>query len=468
MKLIIGFILICIVCLCAARNFTHDSKNGVFLKDGKPFRYISGDLEYFKVPSVHWKDRLNKYKLAGLNTIQTYIEWRSHEPEKGQYDFSGDNDVVNFLKLANETGLLVVLRPGPFVNAERDNGGLPYWLQGNNPNMVIRSADESYLKEVDQWFSVLFPKLVPLLYKNGGPIITVQVENEFGFYGVLSNDLKLCDTKYKNHLKDLFIKYLGNDVVLFTVDGLTPEFQKCGSVEGVFATTDFGIGTDPKAAFANQKLHNGFGPYVNSEYYTGWIEIWEWAHPLRSTKIVVDHFDTMLSMNASVNIYPFHGGTSFGFNPGANIGEENTFQPETTHYDFDAPLNEAGDPTEKFAAFREVIGKYEPLPKIALPTASPKMELPAITLTPIASIFDNLLLSEPTASKSPLTFEQLKLGHGFVRYSTTINFDPTNPSVLSLNETGLRDRALIFVNEVYIYYILIDFILFIVKIYSKF
>ena len=192
-------------------------------------------------------------------------------------------------------GLYVILRTGPFIDAERDLGGLPYWLLSKNASMQLRTSDPSYLNEVDKWFSLLLPMLRPMLYQNGGPILMTQVENEYGSYFA-------CDYEYVTHLRDLHHKYLGEDVLLFTTDGNGDYFLKCGKIDNVFSTIDFGPGSDPYSSFKSQRVHQQYGPNVNSEYYTGWIDHWEQPHSTATSSSVCETLDVMLSLNASVNL----------------------------------------------------------------------------------------------------------------------------------------------------------------------
>ena len=234
---------LCILHYSEERSFIIDYENDRFLKDGEPFRYISGCLHYFRVPRFYWKDRLMKMKAGGLNAVQTYIAWNVHEPIQGRYNFEGDADLVSFIELANSVGLLVIIRAGPFICAEWEFGGYPPWLL-KNTSIVLRSTDnEQYLTYVKSWMSILLPKLRPLLYSNGGPIISVQVENEYGYYPA-------CDHDYLKFLEQVFREYLVDDVILFTVDGDRVALLRCGTIPSLYATVDFGIGGNPETKFA--------------------------------------------------------------------------------------------------------------------------------------------------------------------------------------------------------------------------
>ncbi|XP_067119019.1 beta-galactosidase-like [Centruroides vittatus] len=432
-----------IVCITASlytvsgsRSFTIDYDNNCFLKDGKPFRYVSGSMHYFRVPSSLWEDRMLKMKAAGLNALQTYIEWNSHEPEPGTYIFEDNYDVVNYIQTAAKVGLLVILRPGPFIDAEREMGGLPYWLLKVKPDMQLRTSDEDYLYYVDRWFNILFPKLKPLLYSNGGPIISIQIENEYGSYSA-------CDFKYTSHLRELYLQHFNDSVIFFTTDGSSSSDLVCGRINGVFATIDFGSGTNVANAFHNLRLHQSKGPLVNSEYYPGWLDHWGEPHANVNSQSVCETLDDILAMNASVNIYMFHGGTSFGFSNGANLGS--VYQACPTSYDYDAPLSEAGDPTPKYFAIRDVIGKYLPLPSGPVPPANPKMDLGNIEMHIYSTLWNVLKVNDFLISKYPISFEEMSHGYGFAVYTTMVSFLTTDPVMLYV--PGLRDRGYVYVDQ---------------------
>lgn len=424
----------------ASPSFTIDRSNNTFLKDGEPFRYISGSIHYSRVPSPYWEDRLKKMYLAGLNAVQVYVPWNFHELSPGKYNFEGDADLTQFLKIAQKQGLLVILRPGPYICAEWDFGGLPAWLL-KNTSIALRSSDEAYLEAVDSWMSILLPKVKPLLYQNGGPIITVQVENEYGSYPA-------CDYTYMKHLYQLFRKYLGPDVVLFTTDGAGTGFLKCGTLEGIYATVDFGPGTNITKAFAAQRVYEPTGPLVNSEFYTGWLDHWGMKHQVTSIDAITKSLDELLNIGANVNMYMFEGGTSFGFWNGAN-GGGNKFNPQPTSYDYDAPLSEAGDPTAKYYAIRDVISKYSAIPLGDNPGPSPKYGYGTIRMSPQATFYDALdTLSPygPINTTYPITMEQMQQYSGFMLYRTTIPVNIISP--VFLNSTAIRDRGYVMINKI--------------------
>uniref|UniRef100_A0A667Y269 Beta-galactosidase n=1 Tax=Myripristis murdjan TaxID=586833 RepID=A0A667Y269_9TELE len=386
-----------------------DYKNDCFRKDGEAFRYISGSIHYSRIPRVYWKDRLLKMYMAGLNAIQTYIPWNYHEPSPDQYNFSGDRDVKHFLQLAQDIGLLVILRPGPYICAEWDMGGLPAWLLSKK-DIVLRSSDPDYIAAVDKWMGKILPMIKPFLYQNGGPIITVQVENEYGSYFA-------CDYNYMRHLTKLFQSHLGNDVVLFTTDGAGLNYLKCGSIQGLYATVDFGPGANVTAAFAAQRHAEPHGPLVNSEFYAGWLDNWGRAHTTVPSAIVTKALNEILSLGANVNLYMFIGGTNFEYWNGAN----SPYAPQPTSYDYDAPLTEAGDLTEKYFAIKEVIKMHRKIPEGPVPPTTPKYAYGAV---------------------------KMKKAFGFVLYRTKLPVNCSTPTPLSSPLNGVHDRAYVSVDGV--------------------
>ncbi|KAM6315078.1 beta-galactosidase [Aegotheles albertisi] len=421
------------------RSFGIDYDCGCFVKDGTPFRYISGSIHYSRVPRYYWRDRLLKMKMAGLDAIQTYVPWNYHEPQPGTYDFSGDRDLEYFLQLASDTGLLVILRAGPYICAEWDMGGLPAWLL-EKESIVLRSSDPDYLAAVEKWMGVLLPKMRPHLYQNGGPIITVQVENEYGSYFA-------CDYDYLRFLLKLFRQHLGDEVVLFTTDGASRFHLRCGALQGLYATVDFAPGTNVTAAFLAQRGSEPTGPLVNSEFYTGWLDHWGHRHSVVPTQTIAKSLNEILARGANVNLYMFIGGTNFAYWNGANM----PYLPQPTSYDYDAPLSEAGDLTEKYFALREVIGMYKQLPEGLIPPTTPKFAYGNVYLQKVGTVvelLDRLSPAGPVRSTYPLTFVQLKQYFGFVLYRTTLPKNCTEPTQLSSPSNGVHDRAYVSVDGV--------------------
>ncbi|XP_053149412.1 beta-galactosidase-1-like protein isoform X2 [Hemicordylus capensis] len=426
----------------ATRSFSIDYENNCFRKDGAPFRYISGSIHYFRVPPVYWKDRLLKMYMSGLNAVQVYIPWNYHEPLPGVYIFAGDRDLERFLDLVAQLGLLVILRPGPYICAEWEMGGLPFWLLAR-PNIVLRTVDADYLKAVDTWLDVLLPKIKPRLYQNGGNIISVQVENEYGSYYA-------CDYDYLRHLLTVFRAHLGEEVLLFTTDGTKESELRCGTLQGLYATVDFGPDANITKAFERQRLYELKGPLVNSEYYTGWLDYWGHPHSTRTAEVVAQGLQKMLELGANVNMYMFQGGTNFGYWSGADY--KGGYKPITTSYDYDAPLSEAGDPTAKLYAIRTVIGKFHMLPAGPMPPPTPKARYGYVSLPQRVALLDILPVlspAQPIQSSFPLTFEALKQPYGFILYRTVLPHDILQPVLLSAPNNGVHDFAYVLLNGEY-------------------
>lgn len=403
---------------------------GKFLYDGKPVRLLSGAIHYFRVVPEYWRDRLLKLKACGLNTVETYVAWNLHEPEPGEYNFSGMADLVSFIETAGELGLYVIVRPGPYICAEWEFGGLPWWLL-QDPTMRVRCFHRPFLEKVDRYFDVLIPKLVPLQCTQGGPIIAMQVENEYGSFG---NDLR-----YLEHLKDALRKR-GVDVLLFTSDGPSDLLLQGGTMPFIFKTVNFG--SSPKEAFAKLKEYQPDKPLVCMEYWNGWYDQWGEEHRTRPPEEAAAVLDEMLQLGASVNFYMFHGGTNFGFYNGAGCREK--YLPTVTSYDYDAPVSESGDLTEKYFQVRDVIAKYAPVDPDLLPQPIPKKAYGKVELTQQASLWDAVdQISKPVFSTYPETMDNLGQDYGFVLYRTELS-GPIPEAELYIQEP--RDRALVYLD----------------------
>ncbi|WP_329138798.1 beta-galactosidase [Streptomyces sp. NBC_01476] len=401
-----------------------------FRLDGEPFRIISGGLHYFRVHPGQWRDRLRKARLLGLNTVDTYIPWNLHQPRPDRWRWDGALDLTAFIELARDEGLHVLLRPGPYICAEWEGGGLPSWLLAE-PGIQLRSTDPRYLAAADGYFDELVPRVLPYLGTRGGPVLAVQVENEFGAYNQGATDDGAA------HLAHLHaaLRERGVDVPLFTCD--QPTDLARGSIPGVLSTVNFGSGAARNLAALRE--HQPEGPLMCAEFWNGWFDRWGGVHVVRPAADAAAELDTMLAAGASVNLYMFHGGTNFGFTNGAN--DKHTYRPTVTSYDYDAPLDEAGDPTAKFAAFREVIARYEPVPDDPLPEPSKKLNLLGVELTERAPLFDGLdVLGAAVADERPLTMEELGQDFGFVLYQARLD----TPGPALLHAPGVRDRAQVF------------------------
>ncbi|MFG3136681.1 beta-galactosidase family protein [Streptomyces sp. NPDC048211] len=398
-----------------------------FRLDGEPFRLLSGGLHYFRVHPAQWADRLHKARLMGLNTVETYVPWNLHQPRPDRFRMDGGLDLPAFLDLAAAEGLHVLLRPGPYICAEWEGGGLPSWLLAE-PGIRLRTRDPRYLSAVDDYFTRLLTPLLPYLSTRGGPVLAVQVENEYGAYG--------DDAAYLEHLAGS-LRRCGVDVPLFTCD--QPADLERGGLPGVLATANFGSRSTQNLAAL--RTHRPTGPLLSTEFWIGWFDRWGGHHVVREPDRAAQELDDALAAGASVNLYMFHGGTNFGFTNGAN--DKHTYRPTVTSYDYDAPLDEAGDPTEKFTAFRDVIAKYAEVPAEPVPPRTGKLSLAAVTLPESAGLLTSApLLGDATGSPHPLTMEQLRQDFGFVLYETVL--PAAGPALLELEQ--VRDRAQVFLD----------------------
>lgn len=395
---------------------------------------MSGAIHYFRVVPEYWEDRLLKLKACGFNTVETYVAWNVHEPKEGEFDFEGIADVERFIRLAGDLGLHVIVRPSPYICAEWEFGGLPAWLL-EDANLRLRSYEESYLAKVDAYFDELLPRFKPLLCTNGGPIIAMQIENEYGSYG--------NDKKYLGYIRD-GMKKRGMDVLLFTSDGPEDHMLQGGMVEGVLETVNFGS----RAAEAFRKLreYQPEGPLMCMEFWNGWFDHWMEEHQSRPAADVAEALEEMLAEGASVNFYMFHGGTNFGFYNGANHIQR--YEPTVNSYDYDTLLNESGEPTEKYWAVRKVLERYAELPEAELPAPIPKRAYGEVRLEEKADLFGQLdRLATPVQRTSPEPMEKVGQAYGFILYSTTVT-GPRSGMNLVLQE--VRDRALVFADGKYI------------------
>ncbi|MFE1546224.1 beta-galactosidase [Streptomyces sp. NPDC058718] len=400
---------------------------GGFTLDGEPFRLLSGGLHYFRVHPDQWADRLRKARLMGLNTVETYVPWNLHQPRPDRFTLDGGLDLPRFLDLAAAEGLYVLLRPGPYICAEWEGGGIPSWLLAE-PDIQLRSRDPRFLAAVDDYLERLLTPLRPYLASQGGPVLAVQVENEYGAYG--------DDTAYLEHLAAT-LRRCGVDVPLFTCD--QPADLERGALPGVLATANFG--SRSAEHLADLRARRPEGPLMTTEFWIGWFDRWGAHHVVRDPGQAARELDELLATGASVNFYMFHGGTNFGFTNGAN--DKHTYRPTVTSYDYDAPLDEAGDPTPKYAAFRDVIAKYAPVPDGPVPAPGPKLAPRTVALTENAALLTHAAtLGTAVEARRPLTMEELEQDFGFVLYETALPL--TGPALLEIE--SVRDRAQVFVD----------------------
>ena len=385
------------------RNFRLGEND--FLLNGKPFRIMAGEIHYQRIPREYWADRLLKLKAAGLNTVGTYVFWNALEPEPGQWDFSGGNDLAAFIRTAQRLGLWVIVRPGPYACAEWDFGGLPIWLL-RTPDIKVRCSDPRYLAACESYILKIAEVIRELQVHRGGPVLMVQVENEYGSFG--------NDREYMLALKGFWEK-AGIEIPLFTADGATPYMLEAGTLPGAAIGLD--PGTNEKDFAEAARLERGV-PVFCSELYPGWLTHWgeEWARV--KTEDVLADLRWLLDHGKSFSLYMFHGGTNFGFWAGANFSDK--YEPDVTSYDYDAPLNEMGQPTPKYFAIRDLLLRYLPkgteLPEFPRPV--PVIEIPSIPFDESASLFDNLPPSVRSPQPGPM--ESYGQNHGFILYRTKL------------------------------------------------
>lgn len=402
-------------------------KDSFYLND-KPFRIIAGAIHYFRVPREYWKDRLIKLKACGFNTVETYIAWNMHEMKEGIFDYSDILDVEEFLSVAQKIGLYAIVRPGPYICSEWDFGGLPWWLLKND-SMHLRCMDSDYLQATDRFFDDLIPRIAKHQISNGGNVLLVQVENEYGSYG--------DDSEYIRYLAK-GLKDRGINVPLFTSDGTCYQMLTGGTVSEIHKTANFG--SRAKEQFENLRQYQPDGPLMCTEYWNGWFDHWGEDHHKRTPKEAADNLDEILSLSASVSAYMFHGGTNFGYMNGAN--EYDCYEPTVSSYDDDAPVNESGELTEKYYLFREVISKYSPIPDIELPAPIIKKNYGKFKFTESALVFDNLdNLSEMIELINPVPMEKLNQGYGYILYKSFVR-GPREEQEVRLQD--VHDRGYIY------------------------
>jgi len=426
------FSLLVACCFCffaVAQKHTFSLGDSAFLLDGKPFQVISGEMHYPRIPKEAWRARMKMAKAMGLNTIGTYIFWNLHEPQKDQFDFTGSNDIAAFVKIAQEEGLWVILRPSPYVCAEWEFGGYPYWLQNEN-GLVVRSTEIKYLNEYRKYINEIGRQLSSFQINHGGNILMVQIENEYGSYGK--------DKTYLETNRKMFVD-AGFDGLLYTCDPAADLVK--GHLPGLLPAVN-GIDDPAKVEEIIRDNHDGKGPFFIAEWYPAWFDWWGTKHHTVPAEKYAPGLDRVLASGISINMYMFHGGTTRGFMNGANYNDKNPYEPQISSYDYDAPLDEAGNATHKFWEFRKVIQKYLPqgqvLPEV--PATKPTISINDIKLNKSVSVFD--LLSSPKKNDIPLTFEDMAQAYGYMLYRTTL--DNAFSGILKIN--GLRDYAIVFVN----------------------
>ncbi|PZE63850.1 beta-galactosidase family protein [Curtobacterium sp. MCBD17_021] len=415
-----------------------------FLLDGQPHRVLSGAIHYFRVHPDLWADRIRKAKLMGLNTVETYVAWNAHEATPGTFDFSGGLDLGRFLDLVAAEGMHAIVRPGPYICAEWTNGGLPFWLFTDG-TVGIRRDEPQFLAAVGRYLDALAPVLVPRQIDAGGPIVLVQVENEYGAYG--------SDPVYLEKLERMH-RDIGLTVPFTSVDQPMDSMLEDGSLPSLHKTGSFGSRSAER--LARLRRAQPTGPLMCSEFWDGWFDSWGEHHHTTPAAASAEDLDVLLAAGGSVNIYMFHGGTNFGFTNGAN--DKGVYRPIATSYDYDAPLDEAGRPTDKFHAFRQVIARYAPVPELpptmqpggsgrlathddgreARPSPAADVAVRLDRVVPLAGLLPTI--TSWSTHETPPTFDELGAASGFVLYRTEV--DLPEGGVLTVAEE-VRDRVLV-------------------------
>jgi len=423
----------------AQAKHSFEIKNGNFLYDGKPVQIHSGEMHFARVPKAYWRQRLQMIKAMGLNTVATYVFWNYHETSPGVWDFKTENrNIAEFVKLAGEEGLMVILRPGPYACAEWEFAGYPWWLQ-KEKSLVIRANNQPFLDSCKVYINKLAAQVKNLQITKGGPIIMVQAENEFGSYVAQRKDIPLKEHKaYSAAIRQQLID-AGFDVPLFTSDGSW--LFNGGTITGALPTANGEDNIEDLKKVVNE-YHQGEGPYMVAEFYPGWLDHWAEAFQKVSTESVVAQTEKYLKAGVSFNFYMVHGGTNFGFTSGANYDKNHDIQPDITSYDYDAPISEAGWATPKYKAIRELFQKSVSYKIPPIPAATPVIEIPSIKLNKAVDLFAIKEKMKPVISDMPQTFEELNQGNGYVLYSKHF----TQPIKGKLDIQGLRDYALVYVN----------------------
>ena len=410
-----------------------------FLLDQKPFKILSGAIHYFRVHPDDWHHSLYNLKALGFNTVETYVPWNVHEPEKGRFNFQGQLDLERFLQIAQDLGLYAIVRPSPFICAEWEFGGLPAWLL--TEDMRIRSSDPRFIEAVAAYYDELLPRLTPRLLDRGGNILMMQVENEYGSYGE--------DKAYLRAVRDLMIER-GVTCPLFTSDGPWRATLEAGTLidEDLLVTGNFGSRADENFASMKEffQEHDKKWPLMCMEFWDGWFNRWKEPIITRDPEELAEAVHEVLKQG-SINLYMFHGGTNFGFMNGCSA--RGTIDlPQVTSYDYDALLNEAGNPTPKYFAVQKMLKTYYPEFPQMEPLVKGSFEQKNISLSDKVSLFETWAdLAEPVQSLYPKKMEELGQNYGYLLYHTEADWDADQEKILIIDG---RDRMQLFVDQEHI------------------
>ena len=414
-------------------------RDGSFWYDSKKVEIHSGEMHFARIPRAYWRQRLEMLKAMGMNTVATYVFWNYQETAPGVWDFhSGNHQIARFIRIAQQVGLWVILRPGPYACAEWEFGGFPWWLE-KNKDLALRTDNPAFLDSCKTYIDQLAKQVKELQITHGGPIIMVQLENEFGSFAAQRPDIPLADDeRYLQILKRDFIE-AGFDIPFFTADGSW--LFRYGAISGVLPGANGETAIDQLKKSVNA-FHGGKGPYLVTEFYPGWLDHWEEPFQRVTTEEVVNQLNVYLRAGVSFNFYMAHGGTNFGFFSGANYSRKHPLQPDITSYDYDAPISEAGWVTPKYLAIRKAMSAYIKGPLPPIPAKIPEIAIKAIHFKRTADLFDMATKMKPVRADTPLTFESLNQGYGYVLYRKKFSI----PVKGLLSVPGLRDFATVYVN----------------------
>ena len=406
-----------------------------FYLDGQEFKILSGAIHYFRIQPEDWYHSLYNLKALGFNTVETYVPWNMHEPKKGQFDFQGILDIEKFLQIAQDLGLYAIVRPSPFICAEWEFGGMPAWLL--TEDMRIRSSDAPYLQAVADYYDELLPRLVPRLLDKGGNILMMQVENEYGSYGE--------DKDYLRAIRQMMLDR-GVDCPLFTSDGPWRATLRAGTLieEDLFVTGNFGSKADYNFAQMQEFFdeHGKKWPLMCMEFWDGWFNRWKEPIIKRDPEELAQAVHEVLKQG-SINLYMFHGGTNFGFMNGCSARGV-TDLPQVTSYDYDALLDEQGNPTPKYFAVQKMMETYYPEYLQMKPLTKESFELRDIALSEKVSLFETLAdLAQPVESLYPVKMEDLGQNYGYLLYRTEASWDADEEKIRVIDG---RDRMQLFVD----------------------
>lgn len=433
----IGALCVLTLTSCGSQKTQYNTKTfevgeGAFLRNGEPYVIKAAELHYPRIPREYWDQRIKLSKALGMNTVCLYTFWNVHEPKEGEFDFTGQHDIRAFIELCKDNGLNVILRPGPYVCAEWEMGGLPWWLL-KKKDIKLRDNDPYFLERVNEFQKALAKQVGDLTLANGGPIIMIQVENEYGSYGE--------NKEYVSNIRDMLRNNFGEDVIMFQCDW-SSNFTLNG-LDNLVWTMNFGTGADVEQQFEALKTLRPNSPLMCSEFWSGWFDKWGAAHETRPADEMIKGIDDMLSKDISFSLYMTHGGTNWGHWAGANSPG---YAPDVTSYDYDAPISESGQTTNKYWALRELLTKYNNGETMAeVPALIEPITVDEFLFTEYAPLFENL--PEAKEAHTIMTMEEFDQGFGSIIYETELP-EVEEGTILTVNEA--HDYAQIFINGQFI------------------